>query len=71
LLIPWFWWRADAAHVVYAVVVNLLFVIATIPEIGEYLEHRKAGKLAQVSSWRQFSRSHPAVRGDASAESDD
>lgn len=63
LLIPWFWWRADTAHVAYAIIVNLLFVIATLPEMQEYLENRRAGNLAQVSSWKDFSRSHPAVRG--------
>jgi glycerol-3-phosphate acyltransferase PlsY len=64
LLVPWFWWQADTAHVIYAVVVNLLFLVATIPEMGEYFQRRRNGELAQVRSWGDFKRSHPAVRGD-------
>jgi glycerol-3-phosphate acyltransferase PlsY len=64
LLVPWFWWRADTAHVVYAVVVNLLFLIATMPEMGEYFERRRNGELKQVKTWKEFRQSHPAVRGD-------
>lgn len=64
LLIPWFWWRGDAAYVAYAVAANLLFVIATIPEMGEYFTRRRNGELKQVRSWREFKSSHPAVRGD-------
>ncbi len=63
LLVPWFWWRADIAHVVYAVVINLLFLIALIPETKEYYARRRAGELEQVKSWSDFKRSHPAVRG--------
>lgn len=63
LLVPWFWWQADLAHVIYAVIVNLLFLIATIPEMGEYFERRRNGELKQIKSWGEFRRSHPAVRG--------
>ena len=63
LLIPWFWWRADAAHVIYAVIVNLLFVVATIPEMRQYFERRRNGELKQVKTWAEFRNSHPAVRG--------
>lgn len=63
LLVPWFWWRADTAHVVYAVAVNLLFMVAMIPETREYFARRRAGELDQVKSWSDFKRSHPAVRG--------
>ncbi len=64
LLIPWLWWRADVAHVVYALIVNVLFVVATIPEMAEYFERRRSGELEQIGSWSDFKRSHPAVRGD-------
>jgi glycerol-3-phosphate acyltransferase PlsY len=68
LLVPWFWWRADAAHVIYALIVNLLFVIATIPEMGEYFERRRNGELKQIKTWREFRRGHPAMRGDRSRD---
>jgi glycerol-3-phosphate acyltransferase PlsY len=61
LLIPWFVWRGDAAEVVYAVAINLLFTIATVPEIRRYFAKRRAGELRQVSSWREFTSSHPAM----------
>ncbi len=64
LLVPWFWWRGDAAQVIYAVIVNVLFLIATMPEMGEYFERRRNGELEQVKTWKQFRTSHPAVRGD-------
>lgn len=63
LLVPWFWWRADAAHVTYAVVVNVLFMVAMIPETRAYVDRRRRGELAQIKSWADFKRSHPAVRG--------
>ncbi len=63
LLVPWFWWRADTAHVVYAVVVNLLFLVAMIPETRAYFDRRRRGELAQIKSWSDFKQSHPAVRG--------
>jgi acyl phosphate:glycerol-3-phosphate acyltransferase len=50
LLIPWFWWRTggDLAHMVYVVIINLLFLLAMFPEVmmarkysqkGKYLEY--------------------------------
>ncbi|MBT8198590.1 MAG: glycerol-3-phosphate acyltransferase, partial [Acidimicrobiia bacterium] len=64
LLVPWFWWRGDAADMTYAIAVNLLFLIATIPEMRQYLERRRTGQLEQIKTWREFKTSHPAVRGD-------
>lgn len=64
LLIPWFAWRAGPPEVAYAVIANLLFLIAMIPETREYLAKRKAGELEQVTSWRDLKTAHPAVRGD-------
>jgi hypothetical protein len=44
LLIPWLWFRThDWRFVAYAVVVNLIFIIASIPEIREYLNIMRAG----------------------------
>lgn len=61
LLIPWFAWRGGVAEVVYAVAINLLFTVATLPEIKLYFAKRKAGELEQVSSWKAFKSSHPAM----------
>jgi glycerol-3-phosphate acyltransferase PlsY len=61
LLIPWFVWRGGAPEIAYAVAVNLLFTIATVPEIKQYLEKRKAGELTQVASWKSFRTAHPAM----------
>ena len=71
LLIPWFIWQGTPAEVVYAVVINLVFVVATIPEMGEYFRKRRAGELQQVSSWREFRTSHPAMGSGRDKDSDD
>lgn len=61
LLIPWFLWRGSAPEVAYALIVNVLFTVATLPEIREYFAKRRAGELKQVSSWRDFTKAHPAM----------
>jgi glycerol-3-phosphate acyltransferase PlsY len=61
LLIPWFLWRGGAPEVAYAVAINVLFTIASIPEIREYLALRRAGELKQLGSWGDFTSSHPAM----------
>lgn len=61
LLIPWFIWRGGAPEVAYAVIINLLYTVAMIPELGEYLQKRRAGELKQVGTWREFKTSHPAM----------
>jgi glycerol-3-phosphate acyltransferase PlsY len=71
LMIPWFIWRGGAPEVAYAVVVNLLFLIATLPEIKIYLEKRRAGELRQVESWRDLKTSHPAMGPAAGSNEDD
>lgn len=49
LLIPWFWWRTggDPAHVIYAVVLNLLFILAMVPEIKMAMKYRREGKILE------------------------
>jgi glycerol-3-phosphate acyltransferase PlsY len=42
LLIPWLWWRTGDTYVVlYAVVVNILFFVSTIPEAREWYKIKK------------------------------
>jgi glycerol-3-phosphate acyltransferase PlsY len=52
LLIPWLWFRThDVAHVIYAIAVNIIFLLAMIPEMRQYLRLRREGKgddLAEV-----------------------
>ena len=46
LLIPWFWWRTggDIQYILYAVVVNILFILAMIPDIKMAMKYRREGK---------------------------
>ncbi len=46
LLIPWLWWRSDGdpAYILYAVIVNLLFILAMIPEYKIAMKYRQEGK---------------------------
>jgi acyl phosphate:glycerol-3-phosphate acyltransferase len=49
LLIPWFWWRTggDVAHILYAVAVNILFLLAMIPEYKIAMKYKKEGKMIE------------------------
>ena len=46
LLIPWFWWRTDGnpAYLLYAVAVNIIFLLAMVPEYRTAMKYRKEGK---------------------------
>ena len=46
LLIPWFWWRTegDPKYILYAVTVNVLFLLAMIPEFQTAMKYKKEGK---------------------------
>ena len=45
LLVPWLWFRThDLGHVAYAVAVNLVFVIAMVPEIRQMVRLQREGK---------------------------
>ncbi|MGD8491884.1 MAG: glycerol-3-phosphate acyltransferase [Anaerolineae bacterium] len=45
LLIPWLWLRSqDAAYVIYAIVVNVIFLLAMLPEMRQYIQLRREGK---------------------------
>jgi len=49
LLVPWLWWRfdGDPFFIVYAVVANILFLIAMIPEYQTAMKYKKEGKLLE------------------------
>ena len=46
LLIPWFWWRTggDLMHIIFAVSVNIIFLIAMIPEYQMAMKYKKEGR---------------------------
>ena len=55
LLIPWFWIRThDWAHLLYAAVIAVSFLIATMPLTKQYLRLRKKGQDALVAFYEQF-----------------
>jgi len=55
LLIPWLWIRThDVAYVIYAAVIAVSFILATIPLTIQYLRLRKKGPEALVSFYEQF-----------------
>lgn len=63
LLIPWFWLR-DAGNlpkIIYAVAVNILFILAMIPDIKTGLKYKKEGKVDAYG--RGSLSSHPMGRG--------
>jgi acyl phosphate:glycerol-3-phosphate acyltransferase len=49
LLIPWLWWRfhGDPAYIAYAVIVNILFILAMLPEIKTAMKYQKEGKMTE------------------------
>jgi acyl phosphate:glycerol-3-phosphate acyltransferase len=44
LMIPWMAWRLGTPGLVYALVINLIFILATIPEMRLMLRMRREGK---------------------------
>jgi glycerol-3-phosphate acyltransferase PlsY len=49
LLIPWFWCRTDGspAYVLYAIIVNILFILAMLPEYQTAMKYRREGKMLE------------------------
>ncbi len=63
LLIPWFWWRTggDLTYILYAVAINILFLLAMIPEYKNAMKYKKEGKYLEYGMGSL--RSHPMGRG--------
>jgi acyl phosphate:glycerol-3-phosphate acyltransferase len=63
LLIPWFWWRTggDLAHILYAVAINVLFLLAMIPEYQTAMKYKKEGKYLNYGMGSLSA--HPMGRG--------
>lgn len=62
LLIPWFWWRShgDVEYIIYALILNLLFILAMIPEIKMARKYEKEGKRLEYGLGSM--KSHPMGR---------
>ncbi|MGD1993994.1 MAG: glycerol-3-phosphate acyltransferase [Anaerolineae bacterium] len=55
LLIPWLWFRThDVGHVLYAVAVNILFLLGIVPELRQYVRFRREGKGSDVGQVMQL-----------------
>ena len=51
LMIPWLWFRTrDLAHLIYAIAVNLIFVLAMIPDIRGIIDRRRRGIEGDMSA---------------------
>jgi hypothetical protein len=62
LLIPWIWWRtSDPVYVIYAIAINLLFLLAMIPEIRKAISFWREGRLDEYGE--SVLRSNPMGRG--------
>jgi glycerol-3-phosphate acyltransferase PlsY len=54
-LVPWLWFRTrDLGHVIYALIVNVIFVVAMIPEIRQMRRLTREGKQLDVSKAMQL-----------------
>lgn len=55
LLIPWLWFRThDLAYLAYAIAVNIIFVLAILPELRQYVRLRREGTAADVGEVMQL-----------------
>jgi glycerol-3-phosphate acyltransferase PlsY len=55
LVIPWLWFRThDVNHLLYGIAVNLILLLAEIPELKQYLKFRREGKVADLSEVMQL-----------------
>jgi glycerol-3-phosphate acyltransferase PlsY len=71
LMVPWLWFRSHSPdYVAFAVMANLVFLVATIPEIRMFLKYRREGKLdsyleglmASSPRWRGMKRMADRIR---------
>ncbi len=63
LLVPWFWWRTDGdpMFILYAVTVNVLFLLAMIPEYKTAMKYKQEGKYIEYGLGTL--KAHPMGRG--------
>ena len=63
LLIPWLWWRkdGDVVYILYAVAVNIIFLLAMLPEYQTAMKYKKEGKYLEYGLG--YLKSNPMGRG--------
>ena len=63
LLIPWFWWRkdSDVAYILYAIAINIIFLLAMYPEYKTAMRYKQEGKYLEYGMGSL--KSHPMGRG--------
>jgi acyl phosphate:glycerol-3-phosphate acyltransferase len=63
LIIPWFWWQTDgdSAYLLYAVAVNVIFLLAMYPEYKTAMKYKQEGKYLEYGMGSL--KSHPMGRG--------
>lgn len=63
LLIPWLWFRmgGEPAFIFYGIAINILFILAMIPEVKTAMKYRKEGKYIEYGIGSL--KSHPMGRG--------
>jgi glycerol-3-phosphate acyltransferase PlsY len=63
LLIPWLWWRTDGdwTYILYAIAVNILFILAMIPEYQTAMKYKEEGKYLEYGMGSL--KSNPMGRG--------
>jgi len=55
LIIPWLWFRTrDVPHLLYGVAVNVIFLLAMIPEMRQVIAYRRQGKGGDLSQVMQL-----------------
>lgn len=55
LVIPWLWFAThDPAYLIYAVSVNILFLLAMIPDLKQYLKIRREGNIELGDAMETF-----------------
>jgi hypothetical protein len=54
-IVPWLWFRThDRYHLAYGIAVNVIFLLAIIPELRQYLKLSREGKAVDLSEAMQL-----------------
>jgi glycerol-3-phosphate acyltransferase PlsY len=63
LLIPWLWWRTNGGweYILYGVAVNVLFILAMVPEIQNIMVYKEKGQTLEYAMGNL--KSNPMGRG--------
>jgi glycerol-3-phosphate acyltransferase PlsY len=63
LLIPWLWWRTNGGweYILYGVAVNVLFILAMVPEIQNVMVYKEKGQTLEYAMGNL--KSNPMGRG--------